>query len=132
MRKTFRSLVAAAAFLSSSAFAADLPDRGPAVAPAPVLVAMNWTGFYVGVHVGGMDARDRWNFTNGAVGAGVWAGFNGARAALSHTGSIGGLQAGYMQQFGTLVAGIDLSVSGANVRRTIASPFFPGEWFSMR
>lgn len=52
MRK-FLLASAAAITLSTGALAADLPIRGPALAPAPVFVAMNWTGFYVGAQVGG-------------------------------------------------------------------------------
>ena len=58
----FRSIltVAAVAALSTSVFAADLPDRGPA--PAPVLSAapiFTWTGFYVGAQVGYAWGKDR-------------------------------------------------------------------------
>lgn len=41
MRKILLASVAAAALSAGTAFAADLPARGPAAAPAPVFVAMN-------------------------------------------------------------------------------------------
>ena len=48
MRKLSVAFVAAAALVSSSASAADLPYKA-----APLLAAAyNWTGFYVGAHVG--------------------------------------------------------------------------------
>jgi hypothetical protein len=49
------SAIVAVAAISSSAFAADLPARTYTKAPAytaPALV-YNWTGFYIGGHVGG-------------------------------------------------------------------------------
>ena len=40
--------------MAGFAFAADLPARTYAKAPAPVAVAAyNWSGFYVGLNVGG-------------------------------------------------------------------------------
>jgi outer membrane immunogenic protein len=45
-------LATTAIVLAAPALAADLPRRSAAVAPAPVMVAMNWTGFYVGLNVG--------------------------------------------------------------------------------
>jgi len=45
-------LSTAAVLLAAPALAADLPRRAPAAAPAPVMVAMNWTGLYVGLNVG--------------------------------------------------------------------------------
>jgi outer membrane immunogenic protein len=57
----------AAAMLGGAAQAADMPVKAPPPAPAPVMY--NWTGFYIGGHVGGawvnrdrdhrFDARDR-------------------------------------------------------------------------
>lgn len=51
-------LATTAILLAAPALAADLPRRSAAVAPAPMMVAMNWTGFYLGVNVGyvGADA----------------------------------------------------------------------------
>jgi outer membrane immunogenic protein len=53
MRKFVLSAFAAS-LMAGTALAADLPVRGPAPAPmpAPVFVAMNWSGFYVGVNAG--------------------------------------------------------------------------------
>ena len=45
-------LATTAVLLAAPALAADLPRRSAAVAPAPMMVAMNWTGFYVGLNVG--------------------------------------------------------------------------------
>ena len=45
-------LASAALMLATgSAFAADMPLKAP-VAPLPVVIPYNWTGFYVGINVG--------------------------------------------------------------------------------
>ena len=60
MKKLLLSSVALIA-LGSSAFAADMPARQAYKAPpaytAPALI-YNWTGFYIGGHVGGAFAGD--------------------------------------------------------------------------
>src|SRR4249920_2102777 len=59
MRKVLMGAAALAAF-AGQAFAADMPPRPYAKAPAytaPALV-YNWTGFYIGGHVGGAFAGD--------------------------------------------------------------------------
>ncbi|MBX9760904.1 MAG: porin family protein [Beijerinckiaceae bacterium] len=52
-------LATTAILLAAPAFAADLPRRSAAVAPAPMFVqSMNWTGFYVGLNVGYVAAEE--------------------------------------------------------------------------
>lgn len=52
-------LATTAVLLAAPAFAADLPRRSPAIAPAPVFVqAGDWTGFYVGLNVGYFAAKE--------------------------------------------------------------------------
>ena len=68
MKKALLSSIATLA-LGASAFAADLPARGPAIAPAPVFVATGWTGFYLGAGAGGVWSNNRWNTTLLAGGA---------------------------------------------------------------
>lgn len=51
-------LATTAILLAAPALAADLPRRSAAVAPAPMMVAMNWTGFYLGVNVGYVAAEE--------------------------------------------------------------------------
>jgi outer membrane immunogenic protein len=62
---TIRNLLLTAAgviALASPAFAADIPVRTykapPAPPPAPIAALYNWTGFYIGGHVGGAFAGD--------------------------------------------------------------------------
>ncbi len=51
-------LATTAILLAAPALAADLPLRSAAMAPAPMMVAMNWTGFYLGVNVGYVAAEE--------------------------------------------------------------------------
>ncbi|HEV2571746.1 porin family protein [Methylocella sp. CPCC 101449] len=91
MRKTLLTAVALSA-MASTAMAADLPRRAPAPAPAPMYVApiFTWTGFYVGAQIGGGWGRSE------------VAGIN-----YNANGVVGGLHAGYNQQFGMIVAGVE-------------------------
>lgn len=125
MKKT---LLAAASLvaLSSAAFAADLPARGPAVAPAPLYAApiFTWSGFYVGLNAGAaFRSGDRvadyaYTTTPGGVPA------SGADLALINadlaavggdngrgTGFTGGAQAGFNLQFGALVVGLEADIN---------------------
>ncbi len=94
----------AAALLSTTAMAADLPGRGAAIAPAPVynvVPAFTWSGFYVGGQVG-----YGWSTVKGTefdvLGAVV------ARTTVKPTGFFGGLHAGYNAQTGSLVYGLEV------------------------
>src|SRR5207248_2043561 len=81
LEKLLLSAVASSAF-AAPAFAADIPARTYTKAPAysPPAVIYNWTGFYIGGHVGGAFAGD-----NSFIG-------NDARF-------VGGVQGGFDYQF---------------------------------
>src|SRR5579859_3375645 len=94
------------------ALAADLPARGYTKAPAYATPLYNWTGFYIGGHIGGAFNGDN-NF------GGLATGNNGDGRFL------GGLQAGYDYQFApNWVLGAELQYSwlGSNNNGII----FPG------
>jgi outer membrane immunogenic protein len=86
MKKILLSTVALVALGAAPALAADLAARpytkAPAYAPAPIY---NWTGFYIGGHIGGAFAGDN------SIGTGVTASNDGK--------FLGGVQAGYDWQF---------------------------------
>lgn len=110
---------AALTAMSAAAFAADLPRRGPAVAPAPVYAApiFTWSGFYVGLNAGGAwgSNRDRLRaYDLGGADAAQLAfidDFNTLTALNDRGGNnggfTGGVQAGYNWQFGSMVFGIE-------------------------
>jgi opacity protein-like surface antigen len=90
--------------LGNAAIAADVPAR--AYTKAPVIdPASNWTGFYAGFHAGyGLGATEL-QILN-----------------IRTDGALGGVQAGYNQQIGNLLLGIeaDISFSGINGNRTVS------------
>jgi outer membrane immunogenic protein len=118
----------ALAMMSASAFAADLPARTMAPAPAPFVAApmFTWTGFYAGVNAG-------WTRSDGRVTRGAFAGtgnadlddngngnnfgFPARLGTQNRSGFIGGVQAGYNQQFGMFVAGIEADINWLGNRR---------------
>jgi outer membrane immunogenic protein len=86
MKKLASSILGLTALLAAPAMAADFAVK--AVAPPPVF---NWTGCYLGVHVGGgWQASD---FTSQAVASGV--------------GALGGAQAGCNLQWRQFVIGVE-------------------------
>jgi outer membrane immunogenic protein len=107
MRKVTLSLLAVAglALVAQSASAADLRRPVYKAPPPAVVAAYNWSGFYLGGHVGGAwsseEARDL---------------ATGLTGATDPDGFIGGLQAGYNWQADRWVFGIegDWSWSGAD------------------
>src|SRR3954465_1229470 len=106
MKKFFLATVALAAF-GAPALAADLGGRGyPYAAKAPVYAAplYNWTGFYLGAHLGGAFSSDN-NFS------GLSTGNNGNGRFL------GGLQGGadwqFNPNFGVGAEGQDSWLSGS-------------------
>lgn len=120
------TLVLAAAVLSigaiGSASGADLrpappPYKAPpAPLPPPVF---NWTGFYVGVNLGGSWANQDVSFVDHATGAVLTESFD------LH-GVIGGAQIGYnWQSYGPWVFGLEADIQGSH-QREHASLFVPG------
>lgn len=91
--------------------------RVAAPTKAPVLVTlMNWTGFYVGGHMGGGWSNNRWSdpFGSMAVVGGVnLAGFGDQTHA---TGPLGGAQIGANWQTGPWVLGVQTDASAAHMR----------------
>ena len=125
--KAFLRLALAAAAIAGAPYAAaaaDLPVRDSAMAPAPLLAVSNWTGFYVGGHLG-------WGQHDGNLAA--FTPFNGFAGfpvrGLDSSGLVGGLQAGYNLQFGAFVVGVegDFSVANMSARSNLNAP---GTFFS--
>jgi len=107
MKRLLLSAAALTAF-AAPAFAADMPPRTYAKAPAysPPAVIYNWTGFYIGGHVGGAFAGD-----NSLVG--------------SNARFMGGVQGGFDYQFApNFVMGVEAQYSWLNSNTTGFA--FPG------
>ncbi|MGO8973303.1 MAG: outer membrane protein [Steroidobacteraceae bacterium] len=94
------AVIAITTAIAGPASAADLP--APVVYKAPPQPAIyNWSGFYIGGHVGAGSPKFEFN-------TGVNSGFQ--------TGVIGGLQLGFNAQSKNVVWGIEGDVSGAGIR----------------
>lgn len=118
-----RTLVAAAAaslLMLAPALGADLPiAKAPVAAPAPV---WNWTGFYIGGHVGGGVGDANLSLIPGAG----WTAFGSPATApwlidngspkLRSSGALGGLQAGYNVQSANWVWGVEADISATGIR----------------
>jgi outer membrane immunogenic protein len=108
MKKFLLTGIASIALLGA-AQAADLPStQEPAFAPVPeAQPAFNWTGFYGGLNLG-------YSFGE----------FNGdATASLfdDASGFVGGIQAGYNYQFGSIVAGVEADWQITNFSDTVGA-----------
>jgi outer membrane immunogenic protein len=96
--------------LAVPASAADLPRRGPAVAPVAVAPIYNWTGFYIGGHVGwGQAEHDLTVDTT----------FPFASVTFSDTadGFLAGGQVGFNYQVGQFVFGVEGQFSWTDISR---------------
>ncbi len=112
MKRALLAGVALSVLGAIQAMAADLPNRR--VAPAPAYIPppiFSWTGFYVGVNGGGAFS----DFTKG-----------GKTAFGSPSGGMVGGTAGYNQQYGHLVVGVEGDIDWADVsnKKTLAGPVY--------
>ncbi len=113
MRRQILLASVGALAIAGSAFAADLPYRGPPPVYVPPPPIFTWTGIYIGGQIGYAWARDDANFTTlnppGAF-------FN---ASTRPQGVIGGAHVGYNLQFGPWVIGLEGSVDGTSLNDTV-------------
>ncbi len=89
----------------------------PLKAPAATIAPMNWTGFYVGGHLGGGAGDNRWSDPFGStVGLGGFTNVAGFGDTTHGTGPLGGAQIGANWQTGNWVLGIQGDISAADLR----------------
>jgi len=118
MKKFLLASTALVAF-AAGAQAADLGAPRMPIAAAVVAPAFNWTGFYVGAHLG-----YGWGRTGGQFFANAGPTFIGNEPS-SPSGVFGGLQLGYNWQFNNVVVGVESDISAAafrNARPYIVNP----------
>jgi hypothetical protein len=99
MPRFFLATIAAIGLFGVSAFAADMPTKAPP-ASTPIAVPFNWSGFYVGTNFGGGWTSGNLNIPGNN--------FYGGISEL-----IGGVQAGYNVQAGSLLFGVRFHESNA-------------------
>jgi len=58
----FGAVIVAAASFATASWGADMGVRQPAYKAPPMAAAYNWTGCYVGGHVGYGWANEQWNY----------------------------------------------------------------------
>ena len=117
MKRILGGMVVAAA-LSGSAFAADLPSRTYAKAPAMAAPAYNWSGWYGGLNAGGRwsDSRTHVGFNDTAFfGDAFAAGATPSSYSAKPSGFIGGAQVGYNWQASNFVLGLEADIDGADI-----------------
>src|SRR5262249_21779645 len=127
VRKLFVAGVAVAALAAAPAMAGDLPISAPPYAPpyaplyrAPPIIALNWSGCYLGRHIRGSFVDKKFGqFVDTAVpstfGAPTSFAISDPSIDLNSTGLLGGGQVGCNFQFaGNWVIGFEADASGAN------------------
>jgi outer membrane immunogenic protein len=126
MRKLLLAGTAVAVVMAAgSAGAADL-SRPVYKAPPPIPV-FSWTGWYVGVHVGGAWGTKEWSDPTVFDG---FTTFNFPDTTINNygvNGFLGGVQIGYNYQSGPWVWGVEAQASWAGIRGSDSCPFFIGK-----
>jgi outer membrane immunogenic protein len=115
--------LAGAAALATPASAADLPLRGglPAAPHVPMAVAADWSGFYVGLTGGGSFSTETDTRTTGTTGfLSLAPGFVPNQLKTGKDGFVFGAHAGYNQQIGGLVLGVEGDVVWMDKKKTAA------------
>src|SRR5215468_3476567 len=123
VRKLFVAGVTVAALSAAPAMAGELPINAPLYAPfyrAPPIIALNWTGCYLGGHIGGSFVDKKFGqFVDTAVpstfGAPTSFAISDPSIDLNSTSLLGGGQVGCNLQFaGNWIIGFEAEASGAN------------------
>jgi outer membrane immunogenic protein len=115
MNRLFLASIAVAVSIATPTLAADMPVKAP---PPVAATVFNWTGFYLGAHVGyGWGRTTIHDIDDFCLGAGVCP---TPSVDYRFRGVIGGVQAGYNWQSGNLVIGAEADVSWSGMSRTIA------------
>ncbi|MCZ8181554.1 MAG: porin family protein [Beijerinckiaceae bacterium] len=134
MRK-LSALIAVTTIMAAPAFAADLGKK-PGAPVLPVMASYTWTGFYVGANAGYAFGEQRTRLGLGGQWATEAAALqnafrDGGGGNLRGGGFIGGVQAGYNQQYGRVVVGGEVDINFFDIRKRTANTLnnaggFPG------
>ncbi len=107
---------------TGAASAADLGARPYTKAPAYMEPLFNWTGFYVGGHIGGAWTNEQ--FINNGIGAPFGDLVPGQGYRQRNSGIMGGAQIGYNWQANNYVFGMEGTISGLNNKGTVVNTAF--------
>jgi outer membrane immunogenic protein len=118
LTKTLGLLASAAMVLGASQMAS-AADLAPRYTKAPVLVEVwNWTGFYIGGHVGAGWGTTETTLDSLALPGGPVTPVGLALTQNSRSGFLGGGQIGYNFQSGWAVFGVQADIAGLDVKGT--------------
>jgi outer membrane immunogenic protein len=123
-------LLASAVAGAGVAVAADFAVRPAPTAAAPIAspppYISEWAGFYVGIHGGGGWAHESLELSE-FDNVGFCNGMCVTPPNTSASGGIFGFQAGHNWQWGSVVGGLEIDFSGADIRETTTfiAPFQP-------
>ena len=125
MRRLIVGLLGLTALSVGAASAADLPAKAP-VYKAPIPVAYNWTGLYVGLHVGGAWGRTTTENVApfGGFDEGIFESYS-----LNSSGVFGGGQFGYNWQRSNWVYGLEFDIGYLGLKKEINIPTVPPDDF---
>lgn len=125
-RMSHSKLIAALTFTTAlgmgAASAADLGARPYTKAPAYIEPIFNWSGFYVGGHIGGAWTNEGWINTANTTAFGDLSPGQGFRQRNS--GVFGGGQMGYNWQANNFVFGLEGTISGLDNKGTVLNTVF--------
>jgi len=107
---------------TGAASAADLGARPYTKAPAYMESMFNWTGFYVGGHIGGAWTNEQ--FTNNGTGAPFGDLTPGQGYRQRNSGILGGAQIGYNWQANNYVFGMEGTISGLDNKGSFLNTAF--------
>jgi outer membrane immunogenic protein len=117
----FGAVIVAAASFATASWGADMNVRQPAYKAPPMAAAYNWTGCYVGGHVGYGWANEQWNY-------GYYGGtdFNTDYGSHTTSGVLAGGQVGCNYQTGIWVFGLEGDFSWTDAKGNHDDPFGSG------
>lgn len=119
MRRVGFVLLASIALIGSAA-AADMPIKAPVYKAPVVAPPYNWSGIYVGGHIGGGWSNVDISDPTGAVFAPL-----GSTIGLNGNSLLGGGQIGFNWQSGHLVLGAQGDLAWAHMNASTIDPFIP-------
>jgi outer membrane immunogenic protein len=123
---TNSKLIAAVTFTvalgAGAASAADLAARPYTKAPAYIEPIFNWSGFYIGGHIGGAWTNQEWINSANTTAFGDL--FPGQGFRQRNSGVFGGGQMGYNWQASNYVFGLEGTISGLDNKGTVLNNAF--------
>src|SRR4051794_34665173 len=97
-RRATRRCILLASFCLAVSTGTSLAQMPVKAAPPQQALAVDWTGFYAGAHIGNAAVSNQWN--SSSAGPGIRSPFPGA---FTSGGNVGGVQFGYNYQIGRWV-----------------------------